>query len=185
MPQQPEPVPEFSRPVPRERLGGRVVVEEIAAAPQERAALARRFGLLDLDLLAATLRLESGGGKGLLRLDGHLSGEVTQACVVTLEPVASRVEADFSLLFNLDGCPVPASATAREVVVDPEAEEPPEALGPSGLDLGEAVAQQIALALNSYPRAPGAALSEAEAPDSDTDAPAGPFGVLEALKKSE
>jgi len=183
MTQQPEPVPEFSRLVPRERLGDRVVVEEIAAAPQERAALARRFGLLGLDLLAATLRLESGGGAGLLRLDGHLSAEVTQACVVTLEPVASRVEEDFSLLFSVEGGP--ASATAREVVVDPEAEEPPEALGPGGLDLGEAVAQQLALALNSYPRAPGAALSEAETPENDTDAPAGPFGVLEALKKSE
>ncbi len=185
MSQQLEPVPEFSRPIPRERLGGRVVVEEIAAAPQERAALARRFGLLGLDLLAATLRLEPGGGTGLLRLDGHLSAEVTQACVVTLEPVASRVEEDFSLLFSLDGGPVPTSATAREVVVDPEAEEPAEALGPSGLDLGEAVTQQLALALNSYPRAPGAALAEAGTPESDTDAPTGPFGVLEALRKNE
>ncbi len=185
MTQQPEPVPEFSRPIPRERLGGRVVVEEIAAAPQERAALVRRFGLLGLDLLTATLRLESGGGAGLLRLDGHLSAEVTQACVVSLEPVASRVEEDFSLLFSLDGGPTAVSATAREVVVDPEAEEPPDALGSGGLDLGEAVAQQLALALNSYPRAPGAALSEAETPESDTDAPTGPFGVLEVLKKSE
>jgi len=92
MSQQLEPVSEFSRPIPRERLGGRVVVEEIAAAPQERAALARRFGLLGLDLLAAPLRLERGGVTSLLRLDGHLSAEVTQACVVTLEPVASRVE---------------------------------------------------------------------------------------------
>ncbi len=185
MSQQLEPIPEFSRPIPRERLGGRVVVEEIAAAPQERAALARRFGLLGLDLLAATLRLEPGGGTGPLRLDGHLSAEVTQACVVTLEPVASRVEEDFSLLFNLDGGPVPASAIAREVVVDPGADDPPEPLGPSGLDLGEVVTQQLALALNSYPRAPGAALSEAGTPESDTDAPTGPFGVLAALRKSE
>ncbi len=103
---------------------------------------------------------------------------------VILEPVASRVEEDFSLLFSLDGGPVPASATAREVVVDPEAEEPAEALGPSGLDLGEAVAQQLALALNSYPRAPGAALAEAGTPESGTDALTGPFGVLEALRKN-
>ena len=185
MTQQPEPVPEFSRPIPRDRLGGRVVVEEIAAASQERAALARRFGLLGLDLLAATLRMESGGGKGLLRLDGHLSAEVTQACVVTLEPVASRIEEDFTLLFSLDAGPVPASAGAREVVVDPEAEEPPEALGPGGLDLGEVAVQQLALALNSYPRAPGAALSEAETPESAPDAPTGPFAVLEDLKGSE
>ena len=194
MPLKPEPVPEFSRPISRERLGGQILVEEISATPQERAALARRFGLLGLDLLHATAKFEPadgadpkgvpGGVPGLLRLSGHISAEVSQACVVTLEPVASRVEADFSLLFNLDGGPLPASAMAREVVFDPEAEEPAEALGPSGLDLGEAVAQQLALALNSYPRAPGAALAEAGTPESGTDAPTGPFGVLEALRKN-
>ena len=185
MPHKPDAVPEFSRPIPRERLGGRVVVEEISAAPQERAALARRFGLLGLDLLAATLRIEPGGGNGPLRLDGHLSAEVTQACVVTLEPVASRVEVNFSLLYNLDAGPVPESAGTEDVVVDPEAEEPAEPVGPDGLDLGEAVAQQLAVALNPYPRAPGAALSEAGTTEGAEDAPKGPFAVLEALKGSE
>lgn len=192
MPQMPEPAPEFSRPVPRERLGGKVIVEEIAATPQERAALARRFGLLGLDLLAATLRVEPGPGarpdKGLLRLEGHLSAEVTQACVVTLEPVPSRIEADFTLDYSLE--PDPALADAEtdylaEVVIDPEAAEPPESLGPGGLDLGEAVAQQLAVALDPYPRAPEAVLPDdvvAEGPDA---AASGPFAVLEALKKRE
>ncbi len=76
MSQKPEPVPEFSRPIPRERLGGQILIEEISATPQERTALARRFGMLGLDLLAATLRIEPGAGKGLLRLSGHLIPKV-------------------------------------------------------------------------------------------------------------
>ena len=150
MSRKPEPLPEFSRLIARERLGGQVLVEEISATPQERAALARRFGLLGFDLLAATLRIESGDGKGVLRLEGHLSAEVSQACVVTLEPVASRIEEDFTLLYSLE--PVPASDGAeKEVVVDPEAEDPPEALGPGGLDLGEADALRRAMGKKRSP----------------------------------
>ena len=201
MSQKPEPVPEFSRPIARERLGGQVIVEEISATPLERTALARRFGLLGFDLLRATAKIEPADGAhgaagergaGLLRLGGHLSAEVSQACVVTLEPVASRVEVDFNLLYSLEPGPAPApeGVAAAEVVVDPEAEDPPEPLGPGGLDLGEAVAQHLALALNPYPRAPGAALAEVpEAPGASlAAAEAGPrtdFAVLEALKRRE
>ena len=201
MSQKPEPVPEFSRPIARERLGGQVIVEEISATPQERTALARRFGLLGFDLLRATAQIEPADGAhgaagergaGLLRLGGHLSAEVSQACVVTLEPVASRVEVDFNLLYSLEPGPAPApeGVAAAEVVVDPEAEDPPEPLGPGGLDLGEAVAQQLALALNPYPRAPGAALAPAlsEVPGGPAAAEAGPragFAALEALKRRE
>ena len=188
MSQKPELVPEFSRPIARERLGGQVIVEEISATPHERAALARRFGLFGFELLRATAKIGPvDGTAGLLRLGGHLSAEVSQACVITLEPVASRVEADFTLLYSLEPGPAPAPlGVAAEVVVDPEAEDPPEPLGPGGLDLGEAVAQQLALALNPYPRAPGAAL--AEVPGAPVAADAGPragFAVLEALKRRE
>ncbi len=193
MSQKPEPVPEFSRPIARERLCGQVIVEEISATSHERAALARRFGLLGFDLLRATAKIEpvdgadGKRGAGLLRLGGHLSAEVSQACVITLEPVASRVESAFTLLYSLEPGPAPAPVgVAAEVVVDPEAEDPPEPLGPGGLDLGEAVAQQLALALNPYPRAPGAALSGApEAPAAAETGPPGGFAVLETLKRHE
>lgn len=185
MPQKPEPAPEFSRPIPRERLDGQVITEEISATPQERAALARRFRLAGLDLLRATAIIEpaegADGKAGLLRLSGHLSAEVRQACVVSLAPVARRVEEDFTLLYSLEPGPTPG-AEAVEVVVDPEAEEPPEPLGPGGLDLGEAVAQQLAGALDPYPRAPGAAFEEA--PEPPGVAGRG-FAVLEALRRGE
>ncbi len=198
MSQKPGPVPEFSRLIPRERLGGQVLIEEISATPQERTALARRFRLLGLGLLRASAKIEPRDGAnrkkgaGLLRLSGHLSAEVRQACVVTLEPVASRIEKDFILVYSLEIEPAPAlapalaGAGAGEVVVDLEAEEPPEPLGGGGLDLGEAVAQQLAVALDPYPRAPGAALAEAPGtPVFPEPGPGGGFAVLEALKRRE
>ncbi len=216
MSQKPEPLPELSRPIARERLAGQAIDEEIFATPQERAALARRFGLLGLGLLRATVKIEPAEGPdcpdrpnlragGLLRLSGHLSAEVRQACVVTLEPVASRIEEAFTQLYSLE--PGPAArgrealgreVGAAEVVFDPEAEEPPEALGPGGLDLGEVVAEQLFLALDPDPRAPGAVLAEVPGGPGAAEAggpaggPAGPLGgsrarfaVLEALKRRE
>jgi uncharacterized metal-binding protein YceD (DUF177 family) len=180
----PEPQPEFSRLVPVDRLGEAEITEEISAEPGERAALARRFGLLSLDRLSATLRLERAGARNLVRIAGRLAAEVTQACVVTLEPVSARLEKDFTLLYDLDAAAQGEAEGAREVIVEPEAEEPPEPVGQHGIDLGEAVAQQLAIALDPYPRAPGAALpEEPRAGAGGARAAEGPFAALESLKR--
>ncbi len=106
-----EPQPEFSRLVPAGRLGEAETTEEITAEPGERAALARRFGLLSLDRLSATLRLERAGARNLVRVAGRLAAEVKrvnindlwyQACVATLEPVNARLEENFTLLYDPD-----------------------------------------------------------------------------------
>jgi hypothetical protein len=104
--------------------------------------------------------------------------------------VASRIEEDFTLLYSLEPGPLSGSVGAEEVVIDPEAEEPPEPLGPGGLDPGEVVAQQLAVALVPYPRAPGAALAPAlsgapEAPAAAEAGPRGGFAVLAALRRRE
>ncbi len=176
-----EPQPEFSRLVPVARLGEAgiwEITDEISAEPGERAALAQRFGLLSLDRLSATLRLERAGARNLVRIAGCLAAEVTQACVVTLEPVSARLERDFTLFYELDAAAAQGEAGgAREVMVEPEAEEPPEPVGPHGIDLGEAVAQQLAITLDPYPRAPRAALPE------EPRAAEGPFAALESVKR--
>ncbi len=72
-----EPQPEVLRLVPVDRLGEAETAEEISAGPGERTALARRFGLLSLDRLSATLRLERAGARNLVRIAGRLAAEVT------------------------------------------------------------------------------------------------------------
>ncbi len=105
--------------------------------------------------------------------------------MATLEPVSARLEEDFALLYDLDAAAAQGEAVgAREVMVEPEAEEPPEPVGPLGIDLGEAVAQQLAIALDPYPRAPGAALpEELRAGAGGARAAEGPFAALESLKR--
>ncbi len=115
-------------------------------------------------------------------LEGQLSGEVEQLCVVTLEPVSESVEDRFLLRYTLDPSrvrPDSAQNAAQEVMIDPEAEDPPEPAGPEGIDVGEAVAQQLSVAINPYPRAQGLA-SEGEVFSS-----AGANGAGEENKETE
>lgn len=142
-------IAEFSRPVEISRLGDAETVHDIEASPVERAALAQRFGLLALDSLSATVRLRRVRGGAAIRLSGRLTADVTQACVVSLAPVEDHVEDEFTVLYADSG---PADETAIGADADVELPEPLPA-GP--LDIGEAVAQQLSLALDPYPRAPG------------------------------
>lgn len=141
-----EPAPEFSRELSLdERHGQRRFTLE--ASPVERAAISRRLSLLELRTLRAEGSLRPGAG-GRWTLAGRLSAEVVQACVVTLEPVAATVEDTFELAF------APMDEEEGEEVDLTEADVEP--LPEGGiLDVGEIVTQQLSLALDPFPRAPG------------------------------
>ena len=187
--------PELSRIVTRGEIARGEAIRDIAADERERAALARRFGLAALERLEARLRLRPEGPQGrpegrpgLVTLEGRFSADVVQLCVVTLEGLPVTVEEEISLLFSLARPGEPKGPAALEVEIDAEAEDPPEPIGPHGLDLGEVVAEQLALALDPYPRAPDADLAalsgDVGAGDlaEEPDEPAGPFAALAALK---
>jgi uncharacterized metal-binding protein YceD (DUF177 family) len=163
--------PEFTRPVDIGRLPSGGAVYDLAATPAERAALAERFDLLALDRLEAEVRLERLAG-GLLRLSAALEADVVQACVVTLEPVRDRIDEPFTVLYR-------AGAEAGETaVVLNGTSELVEPLPSDILDIGEAVAQQLSLALAPYPRAAGAV---AAAPE---EGRVSPFAALVNWKKN-
>jgi uncharacterized metal-binding protein YceD (DUF177 family) len=171
------PQAEFSRPIAADQVGPQETEREIVANAAERARLVGRFGLLALDRLTATLNLRRGRG-GLIQVRGRFEAEVVQACVVTLEPVQSRLSESFAVAFGT------GSAAAGAVVIGLEDEDPPEELVEGRIDLGETVAQQLAVALDPYPHAPGAG-EKAEAPDqgeSGAKTTAAPFAALARLR---
>ena len=172
--------PEFSRPQRLDQIGAGASEVTVRAEPAERAALAERFALRAIDSLEARYRLrrEAAG----VRASGHLSAEVTQACVVTDEPVPARIEEDFELRF----LPEPGDA-ADEIEILPEDCDTVFYSG-GAIDLGEAAAETLALALDPFPRSPAAAvvLKEAGVLSEDEMSAAAkegsPFGALSALK---
>jgi uncharacterized metal-binding protein YceD (DUF177 family) len=164
--------PEFSRPV---RLGPETRELVLEATEAERAALAGRFGILGIGALTARLRLEPEPG-GSVRARGRLRAEVEQACVVTLDPVAQSVDASLDLRILEEG----------EAPGDDDPESPDEIESQGGLvDLGEAVAEQLSLALDPYPRVPGAELPPLDPPEPEPEVPArpNPFAKLAKLRE--
>src|SRR6185295_14019404 len=133
------PQAEFSRPIAADQIGPQETEREIVANATERARLVERFGLLALDRLSATLSLKRGCG-GLIQVHGRLEAEVVQACVVTLEPVRSRLSESFTVAFGIG-----STAATGAVVIGLEEADPPEELIEGRIDLGETVAQQLAV----------------------------------------
>ena len=164
----PDQAPEFSRPLPlgTVREGGRRLT--LTATPEECRALADRFGILSLESLAAELRL-TPEEDGTTRVEGRIAARLAQACIVTLEPVPQAV--DEPVAFRL----LPPGREPQDGPDDIDEIECPDGIA----DLGEAVAEQLALALDPYPRAPGAELPE-EATDRSADA----FAALARLRKN-
>ncbi|HEX7007777.1 MAG TPA: DUF177 domain-containing protein [Alphaproteobacteria bacterium] len=152
--------PEFSRVVDCAALATGPVRRAIEAGEAERQALAERFGLVALKALRAEVTLAPTTA-GQIRLDGRLAARVVQACVVTLESVEAEIAESFTLFYADEVAP---PARAVDLPIDDEAW--PEPIEDGRIDVGEAVAQQLALALDPYPRAPGARLDPAfgEAP---------------------
>jgi uncharacterized metal-binding protein YceD (DUF177 family) len=167
--------PELSRPIRIDTIGEQQRRTEIAADEGECAALARRFGLIAIDRLEAVLTLSRKGDEVIVH--GAFAAAVTQACVATAEPVAAGVEAPFDILFR----PQPDAARAEEEVELSESEMDVVFHDGAQVDIGEAVAETLALALDPYPRAPDAD-EILKAAGVKSEAEAGPFGALAGLR---
>ncbi|HWE74216.1 MAG TPA: DUF177 domain-containing protein [Stellaceae bacterium] len=135
--------------------------------------MAKRFALLALDRLEAKVRVTPMPG-GFYRLAADFKADLAQPCAVTSEPVPAHIEESFTLTYG------PAEEET-EIVLDGEA-EPIEPLDDGMIDMGEAVAQQLSLSLDPFPRAPGASLEE-EADLSDPRPRESPFAALAKLRK--
>lgn len=174
--------PEFSRPVAVDRLGAGETVLEVAAEPRELAALAERFRILAVDSLKARLRLRRIAGSGLIRLHGSLTARVVQSCVVTLEPVTQDVAEEFEMLFGESADP-----DDIDVLVHYDEEDPPEPILHGAIDVGEAVAEHLALGLDPFPRRPDACFTldaDAEQAPEEPEKPS-PFAALAKLQRKE
>ncbi|MFD2207585.1 YceD family protein [Kiloniella antarctica] len=175
---------EFSRRYPVDKIQARTQVLKLKAKPEECEAIAKRFNLIELHDLNATLQLEPKGKGSLLEVLGNLKAKVVQPCTITAEPVSSSLDETFEILYSFD----PVDDAGNEVLIDMDAEEPPELVDPQGIDFGEAVVQQLAVMLDPYPRAPDVnwvGESVDEAPDEEEMQKSeknNPFSVLKDLQ---
>lgn len=170
--------PEFSRPVRLDTIGqytgGQGKTMTVEADETERKALARRFGLVEIGALTADVTLTEGDSG--VTATGRLRADVVQSCVASGEPVPATVDEPFTILFR----PEPAGPEPEEEIELDEGEMDVMFHDGAMIDVGEAVAQTLALALDPYPRAPDA--EEKLSAALGEQAPTGPFAALAALK---
>jgi uncharacterized metal-binding protein YceD (DUF177 family) len=147
---------------------------DLTAAAAARDQIAERLGLPGLDRLEAHAVLERDGEE--IRAKGRLRASLQQACVITGDPIAARIDEPFELLFR----PEPDVAPDEEIELGPDDCDVVFHDG-AAIDLGAAIADTLALAIDPYPRSAGAdaALKEAGIL---SEAEAGPFAALAKLK---
>jgi uncharacterized metal-binding protein YceD (DUF177 family) len=153
-------------------------VFDLAPDPDHMAALANDMGLLALRKLRFRGEIRALGKRDW-ELTATLGATVDQSCVVTLDPVTTRIDAPVERRY-LAEMPEPEG----DEVEMPE-DDTIEPLG-SVIDPAAVMAEALALNLPLYPRAEGADLGRAQfaepgtAPLTDEDTK--PFAGLAALK---
>ena len=150
----------------------------LIAGDAERAQIAGRLGLESLERLEANAILTRAGER--VRAKGRLRAALSQQCVVTGDPVAAHADEPFDIMF----VPQPAPGAPDEEVELGEKDCDIVFHDGSAIDLGDAIADTLALALDPYPRSAGAetALKEAGVL---SEGEAGPFAALAQLKRGD
>jgi hypothetical protein len=146
----------------------------------ECAAIAEWLEASAVETLEAEITL-SRQGSDLYRYEARFAADVVQACVVTLEPVHSRLEGDFHRLYAVSGprSRHKASRPPASGIVSLSDEEEPETVETTLIDLAAPPLEELSLALDPYPRAPGVRFEPPGEPESPAERP---FAVLAELK---
>jgi uncharacterized metal-binding protein YceD (DUF177 family) len=161
-------------PIDQVRDGQRM---DLTADDAERAAVAKRLDLLALSRFEAHVVLGREGK--IVTAQGRVRAQLDQACVATGEPVPARVDEAFTLRFA-----PPPQVEGPEPEIELGADELDVVFHDGQtIDLGEALADTLGLALDPYPRGPNADLALKEA-GVLSEGEAGPFAVLAQLKRS-
>ncbi len=164
-----------------EDIPERGLAMERSANEAELAAVARALDIPACHRLDVTYRLKPLGG-GRYRLTGTLAADVTQSCIVTLEPIDSDIRETFEEeywppeLLHQD-----AEGKNGEAEQEILSQHSREVIEQGSIAVGRLVYEQIATALDPYPRRSDAAFQWQEQ-DADAAASDSPFAVLARLK---
>ena len=156
----------WSVPVAVEEIPETGLHIEIEAPAAVREAVAKLASVRELPRLSGVFDVTRKGAGA--HVAGQIEALVGQTCVVSLEPIESKVEESIDVTFS----PSADAATSDD-------DEPPEPLIGGTVDLGAVATEFLLLAIDPYPRKEGAQFA---APKADEGGER-PFAALETLKK--
>lgn len=166
----------------------------LTATDADRAALAGFLDVPAVSSLTADLAVTPLGASGRVRVEGRFQARLRQMCGITLAEIDTEVSGEVTRIFSPDPHPQAAQAGpgGKEIQLDCAAEDPPDPLIGGRIDLGQVIAEELALGLDPFPRAPGATFAVTEGGEGADPAPAdpagdpaatNPFAVLAPLRK--
>ena len=173
----------FERPKEVARLRGHTAIKfDEHPSEAEAEAIRQALNLRGLRKMRFQGELSPHGKRGWL-VEGTLGASITQECVVTLEPVKTRIDHDVSIRF------LPEAMIEFDTPED-VLEDDIEPLGDI-IDLGQIAVEALSLAMPDYPRSEAAMLGQATATpegatpikDEDTKAFAGLAALRDKLEK--
>lgn len=150
----------------------------IALTDAERKRLAEWAGIDEVEAFQGIVTLKKNSATRFVYA-ARFSAAIRQSCVVTLEPVRSEIEGEVTRDLYISSAvrhALPKDAGAPLPSIDDEVTE--EIEGPN-YDLAVPLLEEVSLAIDPYPRAPGVAF---EPPDDMKEKPESPFAALKALK---
>ena len=147
---------------------------DLAASDDDRAAIARRLGLVEIERFEAHCILEHD--RTAIRARGRIKAAITQSCIASGEPVPAYVDEPFELRFQ------PPPDTAPDAEIELSGDELDVVFHDGQMiELGAAIADTLGLSVDPYPRGTNADAA-LHAAGVISEEQAGPFAALAALK---
>jgi hypothetical protein len=140
-----------------------------------RREIAKILNLVSLDSLDAEIFLRPWMDGA--EISGLIRARVTQVCSVSADEFEEPVEARFSLRVLPADSENTSPDEHGDLALDPEGDDPPDVLEAETIDVSAYVVEHLALALDPFPRKPGAVF---QPPAEPVDL--SPFAALKALK---
>ena len=176
----------FSFPIHVQGLSGKPVIVHIEAGPDELRDMRERWAVAGLESATADVEVSRWKRDGV-RIKGHVRADIVQTCVVTLDPVESRIDRSFEALFVPENSKLTRRETIEngEMMVDPEGPDAPETFAGDTIDVGPVCEEFIVLAIDPYPRKEGAIFETETDYNPVPEDRSSPFSELEGWKPAK
>lgn len=168
------------------KIASNPVHATLEASDGECRELAERWGVDSVESVRADLHISRWKHDGV-RIKGVVEATLTQSCVVTLEPVVSRLSEAIDAVFVPEGSKLARMDLANdgEIVVEVDAPDVPETFSGDTIDVGALCEEFIVMAIDPYPRSQGAVFQPDRSDlDEDPTTPS-PFAKLKAWKEPQ
>jgi hypothetical protein len=170
--------PPISRTFDLNRLSEAGYETTIEPGPEDRKELAKWADVVAVNRFMGRLLLRRLASNRFA-YEAHLEADIVQECTVSLEPVLSNIAMDFTRELHLVPHVKKVVDISGELSSAAGDADVPEEIDNPRFDIAAPVLEEFLLAIDPYPKAPGASL---DLPEPETAKPESPFAALKALK---